>query len=190
MKLSSIKKLFGGKPRPESRLVAITSERTGERTLLGVENLLSSIAVPEPFSLEIAGGDAGVTLLARCREGSFVKQQLGAHYPQARVNEVSPEDDPLRLAEGEQAWSMNLRLKGPEVPAPAHFQGRRPAGPGFRSPDLRHRRHVRPAGWRKIGGPVEAALPGAGVGPPPPGEGGTPAAARPGLLPPEHPGPD
>ena len=114
MKLSSIKRLFGGKPLPEPRLVGITSERTGERTLLGVENLLSSIAVPEPFSLEIAGDAAGVTLLARCREGSFVKQQLGAHYPQARVNEVSPEDDPLRLAEGEQAWSMNLRLKGPE----------------------------------------------------------------------------
>ena len=79
-----------------------------------MENLLSSIAVPEPFSLEIAGDAAGVTLLARCREGSFVKQQLGAHYPQARVNEVSPEDDPLRLAEGERAWSMTLRLKGPE----------------------------------------------------------------------------
>ena len=65
MKLSSVKKLFGGKPPPESRLVAITSERTGERTLLGVENLLSSIAVPEPFSLEIAGDAYGVTLLAR-----------------------------------------------------------------------------------------------------------------------------
>ena len=114
MKLSSIKRLFGGKPPPESRLVGITSERTGERTLLGVESLLSSIAVPEPFSLEIAGDAAGVTLLVRCREGSFVKQQLGVHYLQARVGEVSPEDDPLRLAEGEQARSMNLRLKGPE----------------------------------------------------------------------------
>ena len=114
MKLSSIKRLFGGKPLPEPRLVAITSERTGERTLLGVENLLSSIAVPEPFSLEIAGDAAGVTLLARCREGSFVKQQLGAHYPQAKVGEVSPEDDPLRLAEGERVWSMTLRLHGSE----------------------------------------------------------------------------
>ena len=61
-----------------------------------MENLLGSIAVPEPFSLEIAGDAAGVTLLARCREGSFVKQQLGVHYPQARVSEVPPEDDPVR----------------------------------------------------------------------------------------------
>ena len=56
---------------------------------------------PEPFSLEIAGDAAGVTLLARCRDGSFVKQQVGGRYPQARVSEVAPEDDPLRLAEGE-----------------------------------------------------------------------------------------
>ena len=82
--------------------------------MLGVENLLSSIAVPEPFSLEIAGDSGGVTLLVRCREGSFVRQQLGVHYPQARVNDVSLEEDPLRLRGGEQAWSMDLLLRGPE----------------------------------------------------------------------------
>ena len=114
MKPGIIGKILGHKPRPQMRLIAVTSERTGDRSLSGVENFLSSIAVPEPFSLEMAGDSAGVTLLARCREGSFVKQQVGAFYPQARVNEVLPEDDPLRLAEGEQAWSMNLRLRGPE----------------------------------------------------------------------------
>ena len=31
-------------------LLAITPPRTGERTLLGVENMLRSIAVPEPLS--------------------------------------------------------------------------------------------------------------------------------------------
>ena len=36
-------------------LLAVTPPRTGERTLLGVENLLQSIAAPEPFSLELAG---------------------------------------------------------------------------------------------------------------------------------------
>ena len=30
------------------------------------------------------------------------------------MSEVSPEDDPLRLAEGERAWSTILRLQGPE----------------------------------------------------------------------------
>ena len=78
MKLGIIGNILGHKPRPEKRLIAVTSERTGDRSLSGVENFLSSIAVPEPFSLEMGGDSAGVTLLARCREGSFVKQQVGA----------------------------------------------------------------------------------------------------------------
>ena len=114
MKFGIIGKILGHKPRAEKRLIAVTSERTGDHSLSGVESFLNTIGVPEPFSLELAGDSAGVTLLARCREGSFVKQQVGAFYPQARVREVSPEDDPLRLAEGEQAWSVNLRLRGPE----------------------------------------------------------------------------
>ena len=44
----------------------------GERTLLGVENMLGSIAVPEPFSLELAGDVDGVTLMARCLDDQFV----------------------------------------------------------------------------------------------------------------------
>ena len=35
-------------------LLTITPPRTGERTLLGVENLLQALAVEEAFSLEIA----------------------------------------------------------------------------------------------------------------------------------------
>ena len=98
----------------EPVLLAVTPPRTGERTLLGVENLLASIAVPEPFSLEIAGGAGGVTLMARCHGGDVVRGQIMAHYPQARISEVRPEDDPLRLEEGEQAWTMTLRSAGPE----------------------------------------------------------------------------
>ena len=78
--------------KPDSRppvLLAVTPPRTGERTLLGVENLLQSIAVPEPFSLELAGDADGVTLLARCRDGEVVRGQIAAHYPQARIEELS-----------------------------------------------------------------------------------------------------
>ena len=114
MKFNPIARLFKGGEKPATKLMAVTPPRSGERTMLGVENLVSSIAVPEPFSLEIVGDAEGVTLLARCREGSFVRQQVGVFYPQARVNEVSSEDDPLKLTEGEQAWSMDLRLRGPE----------------------------------------------------------------------------
>ena len=95
-------------------LLAVTPPRTGERTLLGVENMLGSIAVPEPFSLELAGDADGVTLMARCLDDQVVRSQIAARYPQAQIQKVSAEDDPLRLGEDEQAWSMTLRADGPE----------------------------------------------------------------------------
>ena len=115
MKLNPIHWLFGSdsKKRPPV-LLAVTPPRTGERTLLGVENLLQSIAVPEPFSLEIVGDEGGVILMARCRDQEVVRGQIAAHYPQARIHEIPEEEDPLRLGEGEEAWSMTLRSGGPE----------------------------------------------------------------------------
>ena len=107
--------LFGERQtRKPPALVAVTPHRTGERTLLGVENFLQSIAVPEPFSLELAADMDGVTLLARCQDDRVVRQQLAAHYPQARVREVAPDDDPMRRREGELAWGLTLRSGGPE----------------------------------------------------------------------------
>ncbi len=115
MNINIRKALFGdGRNRRPPVLLAVTPPRAGERTLLGVENLLQSIAVPEPFSLEIAGDMDGVTLLARCQDDRVVRGQIAAHYPQARIHEVPPEDDPLRLQDGEQAWGMTLRADGPE----------------------------------------------------------------------------
>ncbi len=115
MKLNT-KDLLFGTDREEKKpvLLAVTPPRAGERTLLGVENLLQSIAVPEPFSLELAADMDGVTLMARCLDGAVVRGQLSAHYPQARIRRVDEEDDPLRVAEGEEAWGMTLRADGPE----------------------------------------------------------------------------
>ena len=112
----NVKKVLLGDRRAKQSpvLLAVTPHRTGERTLLGVENLLQSIAVPEPFSLEMAGDIDGVTLLARCQDGQVVRQQLSAHYPQARIRQVPPEDDPMRVDAGQQAWGLTLRSCGPE----------------------------------------------------------------------------
>ena len=52
MNLNIRKALFGdGRDKRAPVLLAVTPPRTGERTMLGVENLLQSVAVPEPFSL-------------------------------------------------------------------------------------------------------------------------------------------
>ena len=73
MNINMKKIIFGeGRKRRAPALLAVTPPRTGERTLLGVENLLQSIAVPEPFSLELAGDSSGVNLLARCRDDQVV----------------------------------------------------------------------------------------------------------------------
>ena len=115
MKLNPKNILFGDDTEKKGPvLLAVTPPRAGERTLLGVENMLGSIAVPEPFSLELAADMDGVTLMARCLDDEVVRGQLSAHYPQARIQKVDEEDDPLRLGEGERAWSMTLRADGPE----------------------------------------------------------------------------
>ena len=109
-----IRRIFGGDEEPEVKLLAVRPPRTEARTMLGVENVVDSIAVPEPFALEIAGDADGVALMVRCRDRQVVRQQLGAHYPQAMVEEVAPDDDPMLLREGERAWSTTLRVWGPE----------------------------------------------------------------------------
>ncbi len=115
MRLNPKEILFGDDAdEREPVLLAVTPPRAGERTLLGVENLLSSIAVPEPFSLELAGDIDGVALMARCLDDQVVRGQLAAHYPQARIQEVHPGEDPLWLRDGEQAWSITMRADGPE----------------------------------------------------------------------------
>ena len=115
MKLNPKNLLFGEDSRKKGPdLLAVTPPRAGERTLLGVENMLGSIAIPEPFSLELTADMDAVTLMARCLDDEVVRGQLSAHYPQARIQKVDPGDDPLRMGEGEQAWSMTLRADGPE----------------------------------------------------------------------------
>ncbi len=114
MRLNPKEILFGNDTEKKPVLLTVTPPRAGERTLLGVENMLGSIAVPEPFSLELAADMDGVTLMARCLDDEVVRGQLSAHYPQARIQKLDPDDDPLRMGDGEQAWSMTLRADAPE----------------------------------------------------------------------------
>ena len=115
MKLNTRGILFGNDEDKKSPvLLAVTPPRAGERTLLGVENFLQSIAVPEPFSLELAGDMDGVTLMARCLDDRVVRGQLSAHYPQARIEQLHPGEDPLWVRDGEQAWVITLRADAPE----------------------------------------------------------------------------
>ena len=117
MRLDPRRLLSGGEKGERTPvLLSVTPPRKGERTLLGVENLLGSIAIPEPFALEMAGDADGVTLMARCIDREVVRGQISVRYPQAQIAEVPAGDDPLALRDGEQAWGMTLRSGGPTTP--------------------------------------------------------------------------
>ena len=114
MKLNPLNLLKRSSRQSGPALLAVTPPRTGQRTLLGVENLLGSIAAPEPFALELAADERSIGLYVRCAGDQIVRGQVGVHYPQARVRDVGAERDYMRLSEGEQAWSLVLRASGPE----------------------------------------------------------------------------
>ena len=95
-------------------LLAVTPPRTGERTLLGWRTCSSPSPSPNPSPWNWPGTLDGMALMARCQDDRVVRGQIAAHYPQARINVVPPEEDPLRLEDGEQAWAMTLRADGPE----------------------------------------------------------------------------
>ncbi|MYA50818.1 MAG: type IV secretion system DNA-binding domain-containing protein [Chloroflexi bacterium] len=117
-------------PEKTPVLMEITPPRAGERSLLSVENLLGAIIDPEPFSLELAGDADGVAVMARCHDEDALRGLIAVHYPQARIRGLEPEDDPLRIDEGEQAWTTTLRSAGPEYVPLRTFQDRDLTDPG------------------------------------------------------------
>ena len=112
--MNPFKWITGSRKKGAPILLSITPPRTGQRTMLGVENLLQSIAVPEPFSLELVGDRDGVRLLVRCLDSQVVRRQIALHYPQARVELITTGDDPLSVPEDQEAWTMTLRSSGPD----------------------------------------------------------------------------
>ncbi len=111
---SCLKRIFQSRKPGPPVLLSIRPPRSGERTMLGVENMLQSIAVPEPFSLELTGDADGVRILVRCQDARAIRRQVSAHYPQAMIEELPPDDDPLAVGEEQEAWTMPLRSSGPD----------------------------------------------------------------------------
>ena len=177
MKLNPKEILFGTEDEKRGPvLLAVTPPRTGERTLLGVENLLQSIAVPEPFSLEIAGDMDGVTLMARCLDDQVVRGPARGPLPPGPHPEGGPRRRPPALGRGREGVVDHAEGGRPRVRAPQNLQGRRPARPRLRPPHSPHGRPLRAGGQGAGGGPADAALPGTRLVAGPHGQG--PQAAR------------
>ena len=121
---------LSGDEKKKPVLFAITPPRTGERTMLGVENMLGSIAVPEPFSLELAGDADGVTLLARCLDDQVVRSQIAAHYPQARIIAFDGEVQVAAVLPADAGPKRAEELLGQVAAAYRHYEN--PAGARFK----------------------------------------------------------
>ena len=168
-----------GRRRKPRSLLAVTPPRTGERTLLGVENLLQSIAVPEPFSLETRGGhgrrDPAGPLPGR---PGGQAGQLAAHYPQARIREVAGGRGSHASSTGaSRPGVMTLRADGPEYVPLRTFRDDDLLDPGS-DPLIALIGCPLRAARKGSGccGPPVAALPGPRLVPGPPGPG--PPAGR------------
>ena len=94
-------------------LLEVTPPRTGERSLQGISRFIESFPKCDAFSLNLVASASGATLTVRCQDGQRAKVQLSALYPQIRIVEVAPEDDPVRPGPGERAWTVPLRFNGP-----------------------------------------------------------------------------
>jgi hypothetical protein len=103
-------------PPRESQLVEIVTPRTNTAALTSAENFFASVALGEPFSLELASDQYRRQFLVRAASTPVrdqVLSQLSAAYPQADFRHLPPDMDPAVQRESEQLAGCVLVLRGP-----------------------------------------------------------------------------
>ena len=99
---------------PQESLLRIRPPRVGEFGVVGLESLLASLGEGHTLSLEVVGGGGEVELMVRTVHPGRVVDSMLLHFPGVQIERIMPEDDPLRLRDGEVAWRRILRPQGPE----------------------------------------------------------------------------
>ncbi|MBV9896994.1 MAG: ATP-binding protein [Chloroflexi bacterium] len=98
------------------QVLEVVTPRTNTATLSSAENFFASIALSEPFEVELAADSTRRRFLVRAgsqRMRDQLVSQIGAAYPQADLRSVQPEDDPARPRPGEQFAACTLQLRAP-----------------------------------------------------------------------------
>jgi hypothetical protein len=96
--------------------VEIVTPRTNAAALTSAENFFASVALGEPFSLELASDSNQRQFLLRATTSPVrdqVLSQLAAAYPQADFRELTGEQDPATCRAGEQLVACTLGLRSP-----------------------------------------------------------------------------
>ena len=100
----------------DSHVVEIVTPRTNAAALTSAENFFASVAINEPFSLELAADSNQRHFFIRAATAPVRDQilsQLGAAYPQADFREVPAKQDPAYPHPGEKATACTLGLRAP-----------------------------------------------------------------------------
>ena len=103
-------------PSAGAHVVEIVSPRTNAAALTSAENFFTSVALSEPFSLDLASDCNRRQFLVRAASAPVrdqVLSQVSAAYPQADFRRLSAEQDPAEPREGEQVAACSLGLRGP-----------------------------------------------------------------------------
>jgi hypothetical protein len=100
-----------------AHVLEVIAPRTNAATLTSSENFFASLALGEPFSVELAADSTRRRFLVRSASQQMHDQllaQLSAAYPQAEFRIVSTEDDPAQRQATDQFAACILQLRAPE----------------------------------------------------------------------------
>ena len=115
------------RPRDGTFVVEVVTPRTNTATLTSAENFFASMAVGEPFSVELAADSSCRRFLVRSATAGARDQllaQIGAAYPQADFRVLDAEEDPALARNGEQVAACTLRLRSAAYPPLRIFEDR------------------------------------------------------------------
>src|SRR5262249_25832248 len=96
--------------------IEVVTPRTNMAALTSAENFFASMALGEPFSVELAADSSRRRFLVRASSTRMQQQllsQIGAAYPQADFRQLAQED-PAHVRDGEQAVACTLGLRAPD----------------------------------------------------------------------------
>jgi Helicase HerA, central domain len=105
-----------GRPSHEAYVMEVVTPRTNTAALTSAENFFGSMALGEPFSVELAADASRRQFLVRAASEHVRDQlssQLRAAYPQAELRPVRADADPAMQRNHEQVAASVLRLRAP-----------------------------------------------------------------------------
>ena len=102
-------------PKDRSMLFSVLPPRVPAGEIATVTHLIEALCRKHTFSLELAYADGRLTSMIRSPFGSDVRSSAAARLRGYDIGVVSPEDDPMRIRDGETIFTRALAFEGPKL---------------------------------------------------------------------------